>query len=144
MSERVSILIRSSARPELADALGSLAAQTHRNLEVVVVNVTGKPHPPLPDVAASLEVRFVDGDRQLPRPLAANKAIDSATGDYLAFLDDDDLFEPEHVERCLATVRAHPDVVPFVGAQISDGKGEIQALWPALGFGRLELIEKIK
>jgi hypothetical protein len=33
---------------------------------------------------------------------------------------------------------------PFVGAQISDEKGELQALWPALGFGRLELIEKIK
>src|SRR6185436_10708572 len=114
MNDRVSILIRSSARPELADALAALAAQTYRNLEVVVVNVTGKPHPPLPAIASALEVRFVDSDRQLLRPLAANKAIDAATGDYLAFLDDDDMFEPEHVERCLSVARAHPDAVPFV------------------------------
>jgi Flp pilus assembly protein TadD len=144
VSERVSILIRSSARPELADALAALAAQTYRNLDVVVVNVTGRPHPPLPDAAAGLAINFVDPGRQLPRPLAANAAIDAATGDYLCFLDDDDLFEPEHVERCLAVARAHPNTVPFVGAQISDEKGELQALWPALGFGRVELIEKIK
>src|SRR6185295_18264809 len=99
MNDRVSILIRSSARPELADALAALAAQTYRNLEVVVVNVTGRPHPPLPDPASALEIRFVDPGRQLPRPLAANAALEAATGDFIAFLDDDDLFEPEHVER---------------------------------------------
>ena len=144
MSERVSILIRSSARPELADALASLAAQTYRNLEVVIVNVTGRPHPPLPPAAAGLNVNFVDPGRQLPRPLAANAALDAATGDYVAFLDDDDLFEPEHVAACLAAARAHPGMIPFVGAQISDEKGELQAIWPALGFGRLEIVERIR
>ena len=29
-----------------------------------------------------------------------------------------DLFEPEHIERCLKVARTHPDAVPFVGAQI--------------------------
>jgi hypothetical protein len=144
MTERVSILIRSSARPELADALASRVAQTHRNLEVVIVNVTGRPHPRLPEPAAALDVKLVDSDRQLPRPLAANRAIDAATGDFIALLDDDDLFEPEHLERCLAVARAHPDAVPFTGAQIADDKGELQAVWPAFGFGRLELIERIK
>ncbi len=48
MTECVSILIRSSARPELHDALACLVAQTYRNLEVVIVNATGRPHPPLP------------------------------------------------------------------------------------------------
>nr|MBP8296544.1 glycosyltransferase [Burkholderiales bacterium] len=144
MSERVSILIRSSARPELADALGSLAAQTYGNLDVVVVNVTGRPHPPLPAAAAGLAVNFIDPGRQLPRPLAANAALDAAAGDYVAFLDDDDLFEPEHVANCLAAARAHPGMIPFVGAQISDEKGELQAIWPALGFGRLEIVERIR
>ena len=144
MTGRVSILIRSSARPELADALACLAAQTYRNLEVVVVNVTGRPHPPLPAAAAPLAVNFVDPGRQLPRPLAANAALDAAAGDYVAFLDDDDLFEPEHVANCLAAARAHPGMIPFVGAQISDEKGELQAIWPALGFGRLEIVERIR
>ncbi|MBK7469458.1 MAG: glycosyltransferase [Betaproteobacteria bacterium] len=144
MSERVSILIRSSARPELADALGSLAAQTYGNLDVVVVNVTGRPHPPLPAAASGLAVNFVDPGRQLPRPLAANAALDAAAGDYVAFLDDDDLFEPEHVANCLAAARAHPGMIPFVGAQISDETGELQAIWPALGFGRLEIVERIR
>src|SRR5947209_905660 len=102
MSDRVSILIRSSARPELADALACLAAQTHRNIEAVIVNVTGRPHPPLPEVAASLLVKFVDPGKRLPRPDAANVALDAATGDYLQFLDDDDVLEPSHVGLSLA------------------------------------------
>jgi tetratricopeptide (TPR) repeat protein len=144
MTDRVSILIRSSARPELADALGCLAAQTYKNLEVVIVNVTGRPHPPLPPAAAQLQVKLVDSDRQLPRPQAANAAIDAATGDYVAFLDDDDMFEPGHVETCVAAAHSHPRAIPFVGAQISDEKGELQAIWPAFGFGRLEIVERIR
>ena len=144
MSDRVSILIRSSARPELDDALACLVAQTHRNLEVVIVNVTGRPHPPLPAPAAQLDVNFVDSDRQLPRPQAANAAIEAATGDHAMFLDDDDLLEPEHVAVCLAAARSHADSIPFTGAQICDEHGALQAIWPALGFGRLEIIERIR
>ena len=144
MNERVSVLIRSSARPELADALASLTAQTHRNLEVVIVNVTGRAHPPLPPVAAQLEVNFVDSDRQLPRPQAANAALDAANGHYAMFLDDDDLLEPEHVDQCLAAARDKPGTIPFTGAQICDERHALQAVWPALAFGRLEIIERIR
>ena len=144
MSDRVSVLIRSSARPELADALSSLTAQTHRNLEVVIVNVTGRPHPPLPAVATRLNVKFVDSDRQLPRPQAANAALDAANGDHALFLDDDDLIEPEHIAQCLAAARSRPDTIPFTGAQICDERNALQAVWPALAFGRLEIIERIR
>jgi hypothetical protein len=144
MNERVSVLIRSSNRPELAEALAALVAQTHAHLEVVIVNVTGRPHAPLPDAASALTVRFVDPGHQLPRPDAANAAIDAASGDYLVILDDDDLLEPEHCERALAVARAHPDAIPFAGASVVDAKGELQMIWPAMGFGRIELAEKIR
>ena len=144
MSDRVSVLIRSSARAELADALGCLVAQTHRNLDVVIVNITGRPHPPLPAVAARLDVRFVDPGRQLPRPQAANAAIDAAVGDHALILDDDDLLEPGHIAHCLAAARSHAGTIPFTGAQICDEHGELQAIWPAAGFGRLEIVERIR
>ncbi len=144
MSERVSVLIRSSARPELADALGCVAAQTHRDIEVVIVNVTGRPHPPLPPAAAALNINFVDPGMQLPRPHAANAALDAATGDFLLFLDDDDLFDPDHVALTLAGARAHPSAIAFGGARICDVDGTVQAVWPANGFGRLEIMERIR
>lgn len=144
MSERVSMLIRSSARAELAEALSSLAAQTYRNLDVVIVNVTGQPHPPLPPQAAALAVRLVEPGVQLPRPQAANAALDAATGDHVMFLDDDDLLEPDHIAACVAVAKANPQQLPFTGAQICGAQGELQAVWPALPFGALEIVERIR
>ena len=137
MSDRVSVLIRSSARPELADALSALNAQTHRNLEVVIVNVTGRPHPPLPGAAAPLTVNLVEPGRQLPRPQAANAALDAATGDHAMFLDDDDLIEPDHIAQCLAAVRSRPETIPFTGSQICDDEHALQAVWPDLTPGKV-------
>ena len=144
MSERVSILIRSSARLELADALQAVIGQTHRNLDIVIVNVTGRPHPPLPAQASALSVTLVDRGRQLPRPQAANAALDAVTGDHALFLDDDDLLEPDHVAVCVAAVRADRTRLPFTGSQICGEEGELHAVWPARAFGRLEIVERIR
>jgi hypothetical protein len=39
----VSVIVRTTGRPELAEALASIAAQSYRNIEVVVVNAGGTP-----------------------------------------------------------------------------------------------------
>ena len=142
--DRVSIVVRSSARPELADALQSIAAQTYRNFEVIVVNIWPTPHPPLPAVAASLPVRVVEQGRQLPRPLAGNAGLDAAAGDHVVFLDDDDLLDPDHLRLLVAASRADRNSIPFSGAQIFDDHGELLIVWPALPFGQLEIIERIR
>ena len=97
----VSLVIRSVGRPCLRDAIACVAAQTHRPLELVVVDATGGRHPALPPLPG-IEVRLVTPDRPLNRPAAANAGVAAATGTWIAFLDDDDLVGPLHVERLLA------------------------------------------
>ena len=144
MSDRVSIIIRSSARAELAQALQSVIDQTYQDIEVVIVNVTGQSHPSLPQQADALTVKFVEPGRQLPRPDAANAGLDAAQGDHLVFLDDDDLLDPGHVGACVAAVRQDRKTLPFTGSQICDENGELQAVWPAFAFGSLEILERIR
>jgi glycosyltransferase involved in cell wall biosynthesis len=98
----VSVLIRTMGRATLARAIAAAVSQTHRPLEIVVVNASGKPLPALPatnDVALCV----VEGG-PYDRPRAANAGLDHANGDWLVFLDDDDAFAPNHVESLLAAI----------------------------------------
>ena len=98
----VSVIVRTKNRPHLlAGAIKSIADQTYANLEIVVVNDGGKP---VQDVAESLSggipVRYVHHKECAGRASAANSGLKVAKGKYINFLDDDDVFYPQHV-ACL-------------------------------------------
>ena len=123
MAKRASIIVRSMARPELEDAFASLAAQTHAELEIVLVDATGGRHPPPPACGAH-GVLFVSGDAPRSRPAAANAGLDAATGDYIGFLDDDDRLEPGHVGGLVSALEAHPEfAVAYAGAREVGSEG---------------------
>ena len=112
-----SIVVRSMGRPCLANAIASVVHQTHRPLELVVVDATGGSHPPLPDLPTLTRARLVSVGRRLNRPAAANVGLEHAEGEWIGFLDDDDLFEPTHVARLLARA-AEPDQPRLVYGQL--------------------------
>ncbi len=108
----VSVIVRTKDRPGLLrEALESLSAQTHRPLEVVVVNDGGE------DVSGLVSefsecferLKYLAHERPRGRAAAANTGLKAAEGEFFGFLDDDDLllpqaisilleaFEPEHV-----------------------------------------------
>jgi len=93
----VSVVVRSMARPMLGRALDSLAQQDYAGIEVVIANAFGPGHPPVPNHAGRHPIRFVESDRRLSRPEAANAGQDAANGDWITFLDDDDTVLPHHI-----------------------------------------------
>jgi GT2 family glycosyltransferase/tRNA A-37 threonylcarbamoyl transferase component Bud32 len=96
----VSVIVPTFNRPgTLIEAVKSVLNQTYRNLEVIVVN----------DAGADVEnlVTYLNQDGRVTyikhgknRGLAAsrNTGIGAARGKYIAYLDDDDRFYPQHVE----------------------------------------------
>jgi hypothetical protein len=127
----VSVLIRSTGRPELSDALDSVCAQTHPRIEVVLIDVRGRGEldPEMPCPGRSL--RVVSRGRHLGRGAAANLGLDSAQGDYLVFLDDDDWFFPEHVSLLVDAVLGNPDASAAyagIGCRRQSPSGDWQTL----------------
>ena len=137
MSPLVSVLIRTMGRPSLARAIAAAASQTHRPLEIVVVNAAGKPLAPL-NAPPGVRTRIVEGG-PFGRPRAANAALDAAQGDWLVFLDDDDAFAPTHVESLLASAGKSPGVrVAYSATAVVEPDGKARMMIGA-DFNRLHL-----
>jgi len=107
MAELVSIVTRTLGRPCLADAAASVAAQTHRPVEWVVVDASGR-GVDVPQ-AGDVPVRVAGAGEPLPRARAANLGLDAAQGARALILDDDDLLAPRALERLSAALDGNRD-----------------------------------
>jgi LmbE family N-acetylglucosaminyl deacetylase len=115
---RVSVIVRTRDRPRLlAEALESLAAGEYRRAEVVLVNDGGEP-PALP-AGYPLPVVRLDLAQNRGRAGAAEAGIAAATGDFVAFLDDDDLAAPEHLATLAGLVAGSGVRVAYTDAAVA-------------------------
>ncbi|MCR5294083.1 MAG: glycosyltransferase [Lachnospiraceae bacterium] len=105
----VSIVIPTYHRNDtLRKAVSSALAQTYPNIELVVVD----DNPPesawrtatqeiLAEFAGDPRLRVVENEKNLGGALSRNAGILASSNEYIAFLDDDDEYMPERVERQL-------------------------------------------
>ncbi|HVP10337.1 MAG TPA: glycosyltransferase [Phycisphaerae bacterium] len=111
----VSIIIPTYNRVRLLrEALDSVSRQTFRDFEVIVVDDGSTEN--VAAVAADHPTRPTVLRQQRKGPAAArNRGIQAARGAILAFLDSDDLWLPEKLERFIAALNAAPGVRIFYG-----------------------------
>lgn len=115
----VSVIIRSMDRPSLIEALDSVALQTYPHIEVVIVNAKGADHGKTAEWCGNFPIRKIDMTEPSHRSHAANAGLLAAQGHYLVFLDDDDLFLPDHVATLVQALQDHPGKrCAYTGARV--------------------------
>ncbi|HEV3241029.1 MAG TPA: glycosyltransferase family 2 protein [Casimicrobiaceae bacterium] len=105
----VSILIRTVDRSAwLEQALATVANQTWRNIEVVVIE-DGPPRSGavVESFRDRLNVRYRATGASVGRARAGNLALAEARGEWLNFLDDDDVLFADHVEVLFDAAQRH-------------------------------------
>jgi glycosyltransferase involved in cell wall biosynthesis len=117
----VSVIVRTIARPELALALASIAAQTYRPLEIIIVDAWAKGLSM--QKYGGIPVRTVSG-RRLDRAQAANAGLQATCGEWLLFLDEDDQIDPDHLSQLVAAAIESGSEVAYSQTRLVDAAGQ--------------------
>ncbi|WP_454442371.1 glycosyltransferase family 2 protein [Vibrio bathopelagicus] len=94
----------------LPKAIGSVLKQTHQDVELIIIDDNSND-------GTSTYLSSIHDDRIIKlstlgvgAPQARNLGIEKATGEYIAFLDADDFWFPEKIERQLEFHQRYPDL----------------------------------
>ena len=107
----------------IAEAIESVLAQTFHDFEIIVVNDG------CPDTAAleqalqpyETKILYLKQEKNAGPSATRNAGIRAARGDFIAFLDADDIYEPEYLAVQLQMLRAHPTADMVYGSSLIFG-----------------------
>lgn len=112
-NDLVSVIIPTYKRADkLKRAIDSVCSQTYDYLEILVVNDNDNNDEytkSLVDLIESIEdsrVRLVFQEKHINGAAARNAGIKVAKGEYIAFLDDDDIWHPQKIEKQIEVMKS--------------------------------------
>nr|WP_318684951.1 glycosyltransferase [uncultured Acetatifactor sp.] len=111
----VSIIVRTCQRPEvLREALDSIRRQTYSNIQVIVVeDGENAAEDMLEQDYSGMNYIYEATGRKQGRSRAGNRALQLATGAYINFLDDDDIFFEQHVQILVDALKTSEDLAAY-------------------------------
>lgn len=111
----------------ISQAIDSVLAQSFQLWELLIVDdcssddtvkvVSGYLH--------DARIRLIQNSKNMGGAGARNKAIEQAKGRYVAFLDSDDVWAPDKLERQLASMQKSNVALSFGDYEIMDEKGAV-------------------
>ena len=124
MNDLVSIVIPVyNAEKCISDTMASIRSQSYSNWEVIMVD-DGSTDRSL-DIMKSIDdanVKVLENGGG-SAALARNKGIEAASGRYIAFLDADDLWSPDKLEKQIAFMEKNDAAFSFTGYEFADEYG---------------------
>lgn len=130
MSELVSVVTPAhNSAAFISDAIQSVSAQTYTNWEHVIVDDGSRDGTwEIVEAAARKDrrIRPLRFDKQQGAAAARNKGIQAANGRFIAFLDSDDQWLPEKLERQLDVMQAYRMALSYTAYEYVNEAGERQ------------------
>lgn len=128
MVKLITVVVTHHNRPDiLREALDSVQAQTVKPSEILIVDDHSTPANRKKLNEFSNFATILDTPANVGAGGARNLGAKAASGEWLCFLDDDDLYLPDKLERQLRYLESHPTVDAIGGALIRvtpDGRKE--------------------
>jgi len=125
-NELVSIIIPVyNAERFLDDTMTCVLNQTYKNWEVFLVNDCTKDNSKsVAEKYLSEKIKWIDMEKNGGPALARNKGISLANGKYLCYLDADDLWDNEKLEKQVKFMKEKKCAFSFTGYEFADSNGK--------------------
>lgn len=139
----VSVVIPTHNRPELMTrAVRSVIAQQWDGpIDIVVVFDASEVFVPEVDLPTTCTLRVMENLRSRGLAGARNTGIEAATGSWVAFLDDDDVWQPGKLRAQFARLAEGPEAIMCVtGMSVDNGRGIVERPLPHREITLPELI----
>lgn len=126
---KVSVIVRTKDRPEqLKQCLSSIAEQNYNNLEVVIINDGGCDVGDVTAAFTKLPCNLLQLPTNVGRTKAANRGLEAASGTWISFLDDDDIWLAHHLSYLTEQLPEHPAAVYSATKAVASSAGESEQL----------------
>lgn len=124
MEPLISVVITTYNREEfLLEAISSAANQTYRTIEILVVD-DGSDHNYAEAICANFKTCKYFYKENGGLSSARNYGVQKAKGSYIAFLDDDDFWKNDKLEKQILILESNQDVdLVHSSAKVVDGNG---------------------
>ena len=125
----VSVIVPTFNRPEmLKEAVASILGQTYQSFEIIVVNDAGEDVEKLIEGFQDERIVYLKHEQNKGLAASRNTGIAAAKGKYISYLDDDDIFYPDHLAMLINNLEkgnykvAFPKAYRAIQAILPDGK----------------------
>ena len=109
MKDLVSIIMPSyNTAPYIRNTIQSVLEQTYQNWELIIVDDCSEDN--TDDVVAAIKedrIKYFHNDRHSGAAVSRNRALREAKGRWMAFLDSDDLWMPEKLEKQISFMESN-------------------------------------
>lgn len=95
-------------RRYLPEAIASVLNQTYRNFELFVIRDGGEEAADIVQSFSDPRIRFIDRGENRGKAASLNQALAYAKGRYTCYIDDDDVFFPNHIETLVKAIEQEP------------------------------------
>lgn len=130
MNETVSVVVPVyHAEKYIEETMDCVLAQTYTDWELLLV-VDGPEDPTVPIIQKYIEnkqekrIHLFLQEKNQGAALARNRGVEEAKGRYIAYLDADDLWKPQKLERELNFMRQKNVAFVFTGYEFADENGK--------------------
>lgn len=107
MTKKVSVIVPTYKRSEfLQRAISSVLNQSYKNIELVIVDDNGSGTQDQIETEKNIKsvfgdderIKYIKNEKNVGAAQSRNNGIKNSSGDYICFLDDDDVFLPDKIE----------------------------------------------
>jgi glycosyltransferase involved in cell wall biosynthesis len=132
---KVSVVIPTYNRAYIVtEAIESVLAQTYRDFEILIVDDGSTDNTrEVIEKINSEKIRYIAHDKNRGCSAGYNTGIKEASGEAVAFLDSDDLWKPEYLERQVDFLTRHPEAdLVFSNTEVRGLDMEVPSLIDAM------------